>query len=170
MTLSLGYCFSSISLRFKPLGVSNGAYDRIPYALSLTMETICSSRLRSIMCITHLRESCGLVSWMSTNPIEKYCSIASPTKIKGPLSLASVYLATYIPKMQRNSPPYRAEHIGSLNRPAELIQKRAEYASGACPPEVLQKVEDEAIRRVIELQRSAGMKTLTDGEFRRYVI
>lgn len=71
--------------------------------------------------------------------------------------------------MQRISPPFRAEHIGSIKRPSELMQARTDYACGSASLEDLRKAEDNAILRVLELQRSAGIKTLTDGEFRRYV-
>lgn len=71
--------------------------------------------------------------------------------------------------MQRTSPPFRAEHIGSIKRPAEMMQARAEYASGSTTLQNLRRAEDEAIMKVLELQRSAGIKTFTDGEFRRYV-
>ena len=70
--------------------------------------------------------------------------------------------------MQRTSPPFRAEHIGSIKRPAELMQARTEYACGSATIEELRKAEDAAISKVLELQRASGIKTLTDGEFRRY--
>ena len=71
--------------------------------------------------------------------------------------------------MHRNSPPFRAEHIGSLKRPPQLLQKRAEYVAGGCTLEELRQLEDECIKQAIELQRSTGMTTLSDGELRRYV-
>ena len=67
----------------------------------------------------------------------------------------------------RDVPPFRADHVGSLLRPPELTRARAEFKAGNIDADGLREVEDDAIRGVIELQRSAGMKTVTDGEFRR---
>ncbi|GLB36085.1 putative UROD MetE-like protein [Lyophyllum shimeji] len=66
-------------------------------------------------------------------------------------------------------PPFRAEHVGSLLRPAVLIKKREEFEQKRCSAEELRAVEDEAIRHVVRLQQSVGMKTITDGELRRSV-
>lgn len=68
------------------------------------------------------------------------------------------------------NPPFRAEHLGSLKRPAELLKKRAEFEKGECTLEELREVEDRAIRSIIQVQREAGIKAITDGEFRRYVV
>lgn len=65
------------------------------------------------------------------------------------------------------NPPYRAEHLGSLKRPAYLLAKREEFDENKCTPEELKVAEDEAIKAVLQMQRDAGIKTLTDGEFRR---
>ncbi|NKQ55354.1 5-methyltetrahydropteroyltriglutamate--homocysteine S-methyltransferase [Amycolatopsis sp. K13G38] len=67
----------------------------------------------------------------------------------------------------RTTPPFRADHVGSLLRPAELHRAREEYAKGVITAEALREVEDSAIRDVVELQRSAGLRSATDGEFRR---
>jgi 5-methyltetrahydropteroyltriglutamate--homocysteine methyltransferase len=67
----------------------------------------------------------------------------------------------------RTTPPFRADHVGSLLRPAELHRAREEFAKGVISAEDLRTVEDEAIRGAVELQRSAGLKSATDGEFRR---
>ena len=64
-------------------------------------------------------------------------------------------------------PPYRADHIGSLKRPVELLRKRAEFEKGEATPEDLVPVENEAIKNITQMQREAGIKALTDGEFRR---
>ena len=66
-------------------------------------------------------------------------------------------------------PPFRAEHCGSLKRPEKLLAKRKEFDSGKCTQEDLTPVEDEAIREVITMQREVGIKSITDGEFRRCV-
>ncbi len=67
----------------------------------------------------------------------------------------------------RDTPPFRADHVGSLLRPPELARARADFKAGRIDAAALREVEDEAIRGVVELQRSAGLQTVTDGEFRR---
>jgi 5-methyltetrahydropteroyltriglutamate--homocysteine methyltransferase len=64
-------------------------------------------------------------------------------------------------------PPFRAEHIGSLLRPAKLLRERARFANGEINVAELAAAEDEAIRDVIRLQERLGFKFVTDGEFRR---
>ncbi|EMD41171.1 hypothetical protein CERSUDRAFT_80798 [Gelatoporia subvermispora B] len=66
-------------------------------------------------------------------------------------------------------PPFRADQIGSLKRPRNLLDKRVEFDAGKCTQEELRKVEDEAIRNIVEVQREAGIKAITDGEFRRHM-
>ena len=68
---------------------------------------------------------------------------------------------------QRDIPPFRADHVGSLLRPPELTAARAEFKAGRIDADALRAVEDAAILDVIELQHSAGLQTVTDGEFRR---
>jgi 5-methyltetrahydropteroyltriglutamate--homocysteine methyltransferase len=67
----------------------------------------------------------------------------------------------------RDKPPFRADHVGSLLRPPDLARARADFKAGRIGGEHLRSAEDEAIRGVIELQRAAGLRTVTDGEFRR---
>lgn len=64
-------------------------------------------------------------------------------------------------------PPFRAEHIGSLKRSRALLNKRSEFDNGECSKEELVVLEDEAITNIINMQRKAGIKAMTDGEFRR---
>ncbi len=66
-----------------------------------------------------------------------------------------------------DKPPFRADHVGSLLRPPALTQARAEFKAGRLDAAGLRAAEDAAILDVIELQRSAGLQTVTDGEFRR---
>jgi methionine synthase II (cobalamin-independent) len=68
---------------------------------------------------------------------------------------------------ERTTPPFRADHVGSLLRPPELTQARGEFKGGRIDAEALRQVEDRAILDVIELQREVGLRTVTDGEFRR---
>jgi len=67
----------------------------------------------------------------------------------------------------RTTPPFRADHVGSLLRPARVHQAREELAKGVITAADLRAVEDEAIREVVAMQRAAGLHTATDGEFRR---
>ncbi len=67
----------------------------------------------------------------------------------------------------RTTPPFRADHVGSLLRPANLLQARAQRAAGEITPEELRAVEDAAIRDVVAMQRDVGLLSATDGEFRR---
>src|SRR5690242_14162103 len=66
-----------------------------------------------------------------------------------------------------STPPFRADHVGSLLRPPELLHARAERAAGRISPPELRAAEDAAIRGAIAMQREAGLASVTDGEFRR---
>src|SRR4051794_5482531 len=59
----------------------------------------------------------------------------------------------------------RAEHVGSLLRPPELLQARADFEAGRWSREQLTAAEDRAILHVLDQQRQAGLEILTDGEF-----
>ncbi len=67
----------------------------------------------------------------------------------------------------RETPPFRADHVGSLLRPPELLRAREDHAAGRIDDAELRAIEDEAIRDVVTLQRDAGLRAATDGEFRR---
>jgi 5-methyltetrahydropteroyltriglutamate--homocysteine methyltransferase len=67
----------------------------------------------------------------------------------------------------RTEPPFRADHVGSLLRPKELLDARAAVAEGRMTAEELRAAEDAAIRDVVALQESLGLQSATDGEFRR---
>jgi 5-methyltetrahydropteroyltriglutamate--homocysteine methyltransferase len=64
-------------------------------------------------------------------------------------------------------PPFRAEHVGSLLRPAALKDARAQLAAGAIDAAALAAVEDREIERVVRRQESIGLRGVTDGELRR---
>ena len=64
-------------------------------------------------------------------------------------------------------PPFRADHVGSLLRPAVLKQAREEFARGAIDAAALKVVEDREIDRIIAKQAEVGLESITDGEFRR---
>ena len=67
----------------------------------------------------------------------------------------------------RTIPPFRADHVGSLLRPPELLAARADYTAGKIGAEGLRAAEDAAIASAVALQQDAGLKSITDGEFRR---
>jgi 5-methyltetrahydropteroyltriglutamate--homocysteine methyltransferase len=69
--------------------------------------------------------------------------------------------------MNRTSPPFRAEHIGSLVRPPALLAARRAHAAGTLDDEGLAAAENAAIRDVVKLQEDIGLQVVTDGEFRR---
>jgi len=66
-----------------------------------------------------------------------------------------------------SGPPFRADHVGSLLRPPELLRARAEHQAGRLAAEQLRRVEDTAIRDAARMQREIGLHGVTDGEFRR---
>jgi 5-methyltetrahydropteroyltriglutamate--homocysteine methyltransferase len=66
-----------------------------------------------------------------------------------------------------HDPPFRAEHVGSLLRPASLIHLRKQHASGRVSADELREAEDAAIRRLVSQQENAGLESITDGEIRR---
>src|SRR3954454_16293510 len=66
-----------------------------------------------------------------------------------------------------SGPPFRADHVGRLLRPKELLDARARHAAGEIDDAELRGIEDEAIADVVRLQRDGGRRTATDGEFRR---
>ena len=69
--------------------------------------------------------------------------------------------------MQRNKPPFRADHVGSFLRPASLKQARTKREKGEITAAQLKEIEDREIEKVIRKQEEIGLKLATDGEFRR---
>jgi 5-methyltetrahydropteroyltriglutamate--homocysteine methyltransferase len=66
-----------------------------------------------------------------------------------------------------DTPPFRADHVGSLLRPMELLRARQDAAEGRLGQEELRAMEDDAIRDVVRMQEDVGLRSATDGEFRR---
>ena len=66
-----------------------------------------------------------------------------------------------------NGVNYRADHVGSLLRPPELLQAHAELRDARMSHEQLKEIEDRAILTALDLQRNAGIQVLSDGEYRR---
>jgi 5-methyltetrahydropteroyltriglutamate--homocysteine methyltransferase len=65
------------------------------------------------------------------------------------------------------TPPFRADHVGSLLRPEALLAARAEHDAGRSSGETLRRAEDDAIGEAVRLQHAVGLTGITDGEFRR---
>lgn len=63
--------------------------------------------------------------------------------------------------------PFRVDHVGSYLRPKELVEAREKFSKGELSKEELTKVEDKLIAELVEKQIAAGLKGVTDGEFRR---
>ena len=68
---------------------------------------------------------------------------------------------------ERTTPPFRADHVGSFLRPKRLLDARAKAQKGELSPEGLRAVEDDAIAEIVKFQQDVGLKSITDGEFRR---
>src|SRR5215831_18130251 len=64
---------------------------------------------------------------------------------------------------------FRADQIGSLLRPSELVQAWGQLFAGQLAPERLEEIEDRAIDSALEQQQRTGIDVYTDGEFRRIV-
>ncbi len=69
--------------------------------------------------------------------------------------------------MKRDKPPFRADHVGSLLRPPELLEAREDFAQDRISSGELRAVEDETIREAVKMQEEVGLQSATDGEFRR---
>jgi len=68
---------------------------------------------------------------------------------------------------RRTSPPFRADHVGSLLRPQRLLAARDDVAGGRITAGDLRAVEDEEIIAAVRMQEEVGLQSATDGEFRR---
>jgi len=69
----------------------------------------------------------------------------------------------------KRSPPFRAEHVGSLLRPQELVQKRYDVASGKSKAEELVPLEDKSVAEVVKFQQDCGLKVVSSGEYTRHM-
>jgi 5-methyltetrahydropteroyltriglutamate--homocysteine methyltransferase len=69
--------------------------------------------------------------------------------------------------MQRTRPPFRADHVGSLLRPQALKEARSRREKGEISVEQLKEIEDREIEKAIRRQEDVGLRSITDGEFRR---
>ena len=66
--------------------------------------------------------------------------------------------------MAPRAPPFRAEHLGSMLRPEELLKKRRDVDAGKAQASELTPLEDQAIKNLVELQKNCGFHALSDGE------
>jgi 5-methyltetrahydropteroyltriglutamate--homocysteine methyltransferase len=66
-----------------------------------------------------------------------------------------------------DAPPFRADHVGSLLRPPELLRARAQHQANRLSADELRRAEDRAIRDLVRMQSEIGLNGVTDGEFRR---
>ena len=69
--------------------------------------------------------------------------------------------------LRRDTPPFRADHVGSLLRPPKLLVAREDFRLGRIPEKEFRKIENDAIRDVVNMQEELGLKSITDGEYRR---
>ena len=69
--------------------------------------------------------------------------------------------------MELNTPPHRADHVGSLLRPHELRAAHERAIKGELAAEALRELQDRCIRDAINMQEAIGLHSVTDGEFRR---
>ncbi|MCW1970937.1 MAG: 5-methyltetrahydropteroyltriglutamate--homocysteine S-methyltransferase [Anaerolineae bacterium] len=69
--------------------------------------------------------------------------------------------------MSNLNPPFRADHVGSLLRPAEVLAARKQCAEGKLSRAELRAIEDKHIAHAVKMQESVGLKSITDGEYRR---
>ena len=66
-----------------------------------------------------------------------------------------------------DNPPFRADQVGSLLRPAALLRARADFASGKIRADELYAAQNQAISAAVAKQEAIGLKGITDGEMRR---
>ncbi|KAL9052352.1 MAG: hypothetical protein Q9162_005444 [Coniocarpon cinnabarinum] len=68
-----------------------------------------------------------------------------------------------------HGPPFRAEHLGSLLRPHDLLAKREDVDNGKAAQKDLTPFEDKSIKEVVRQQLDIGFHGITDGEYRRHM-
>ncbi|MCH7479129.1 MAG: 5-methyltetrahydropteroyltriglutamate--homocysteine S-methyltransferase [SAR324 cluster bacterium] len=69
--------------------------------------------------------------------------------------------------MSLPTPPFRAEHVGSLLRPPELKRASRDFLAGKIARDAFTAVQDECIRKAVKMQEEVGLRSISDGEFRR---
>jgi 5-methyltetrahydropteroyltriglutamate--homocysteine methyltransferase len=81
--------------------------------------------------------------------------------------MTSTVAPTTAKAVPRARPPFRADHVGSLLRPRELVEARAARAAGTLLADELRAVEDRCIEAAVRKQEEIGLRSATDGEYRR---
>src|SRR5262245_62782190 len=71
--------------------------------------------------------------------------------------------------MTHERPPFRADHVGSLLRPPELLRAREQHQKGTLSAESLREIENRSIQDAAKLQEEIGLQAITDGEYRRTI-
>ena len=71
------------------------------------------------------------------------------------------------PDLRRN-PPFRAEHLGSLLRPHDLLKTRADLDNGKAQQQQLTSIEDTSVKDIVDTQIDLGFHAISDGEYRRH--
>ncbi|MFL5862678.1 MAG: 5-methyltetrahydropteroyltriglutamate--homocysteine S-methyltransferase [Solirubrobacteraceae bacterium] len=74
---------------------------------------------------------------------------------------------TQLASGRRATPPFRADHVGSLLRPRRLLDAREDLTKGSITAQELRAIEDEEITKLVHMQRDVGLQSATDGELRR---
>ena len=69
--------------------------------------------------------------------------------------------------LRRDTAPFRADHVGSLLRPPKLLVAREDFRQGRLSQKDLTKIEENAVRDVVKMQEDIGLRSITDGEYRR---
>src|SRR5579871_6262655 len=69
---------------------------------------------------------------------------------------------------ERNKPPFRADHVGSLIRPDALLKAREAAEKGELARAELTRIQHDAVRDVVRMQEDLGLKVVTDGEYNRF--
>jgi len=69
----------------------------------------------------------------------------------------------------KQSPPFKAEHVGSLLRPDELVQMRYKVAEGKATDAELHPLEEKSITEVVKMQQECGLHVISSGEYARCV-
>src|SRR5919206_2715456 len=71
--------------------------------------------------------------------------------------------------LENRSPPFRVDHVGSFPRPREVTDAAHQVRAGELSRERFREVQDEAIRGIVRFQEELGLRSITDGEYRRRV-
>src|SRR3984893_408707 len=105
-----------------------------------------------------------------TSPIQPPLSPPFPRLFFSLFAEPLLYSALRVEEVGMNAgptPPFRADHVGSLLRPNALMAARAEREQDWISPATLRRVEDDCIRQAVRMQAELGLQGVTDGEFRR---